>query len=207
MASMSSVAEKTEPERGAVAAFHARKRRAYRLLQMAERESRAVMSPRWPQLVIFDCDGVLVDSEVIALTVTRRMLGAAGFSLTNAETRRRFLGFRQDAMLHRLAADMGILLPRDFSEALTRELLATFGRSSRARAGVPEAVAALRARVCVASLSGPERLRFTLKAAGYELLFAPNIFSASPGRARKAKPGSFPFRSRVRWAWSQARAS
>jgi D-ribulokinase len=193
MASMSSIAHETAPARGAVAAFHAKKRRAYRLLQTAERESRAVMAPRWPELVIFDCDGVLVDSEVIALAVTRRMLGGAGVRLTDEETRRRFLGFRQDAVLDRLAAEKGIRLPDDFPDALTRELLAAFGRELRGVSGVAEAVAALPARVCVASSSGPERLRFTLRVAGYESLFAPNIFSASQVAHGKPSPDLFLF--------------
>ena len=100
MASMSALGERSEPAGGAVAAFHARKRRAFEILQRAEREvRRAMRGPRWPEVVIFDCDGVLVDSEVIALGVTRRMLGEAGLRLSDEETRERFLGMRQDSVL------------------------------------------------------------------------------------------------------------
>ena len=49
---------------------------------------------RWPEVVIFDCDGVLVDSELIALAATRRMLGEAGLDFSDDETRERFLGMR-----------------------------------------------------------------------------------------------------------------
>ena len=59
--------------RRAIAAFHARKRRAFEMLRRTEREIRELdPQVRWPELVIFDCDGVLVDSEVIALGVMRR---------------------------------------------------------------------------------------------------------------------------------------
>ena len=197
MGSMSSIAETTEPERGAIAAFHARKRRVYRRMQAAEREARAVMASRWPELVIFDCDGVLVDSEEIALAVTRRMLASAGVVLTGEETRRRFLGFRQDDVLDRIAAERGAPLPHGFSAALTEELLATFGRELKGVGGVPEAVAGLPARVCVASSSSPERLRFTLKVAGYDSLFAPNIFSSSQVARGKPNPDLFLFAARA----------
>ncbi len=91
---------RTEPASGPVAAFHARKRRALAILERAEREVRKSMrATRWPKVVIFDCDGVLVDSEVISLGVTRRMLAEAGLRLSDDETRKRFLGRRQDAVL------------------------------------------------------------------------------------------------------------
>ena len=81
MGSMSALGDRAEPAGGAVAAFHARKRRAFAILERAEREvRRAMRAARWPEVVIFDCDGVLVDSEVIALGVTRRMLGEAGLA-------------------------------------------------------------------------------------------------------------------------------
>src|SRR5271165_1489806 len=98
MTSMSSLAAIGAPAAGAIAAFHARKRRAFDILSRAEREARAAMQgARWPDVVIFDCDGVLVDSEVIALAVTRRMLCEAGLRLSDEETRERFLGMQQDS--------------------------------------------------------------------------------------------------------------
>ena len=78
---MSALAEFAQPAGGAIAAFHAKKRLAFTILQRAEREIREAMRiERWPSVVIFDCDGVLVDSEVIALAVTRRRLGEAGLA-------------------------------------------------------------------------------------------------------------------------------
>ena len=96
MSSMSTLATgAAAPAGGAIAAFHARKRRACEMLRRTEREIRELhRKSRWPEVVIFDCDGVLVDSEVIALGVTRRRLGEAGLRLTDQETRERFLGLR-----------------------------------------------------------------------------------------------------------------
>ncbi len=127
MASMSTVEVAAIPAGGQVAAFHARKRRAYETLKRTEREIRETMqAPRWPEVVIFDCDGVLVDSEVIALGVTRRRLGEAGFRLSDEETRERFLGLRLNSVLHRLEAELALSCPRVFPTIL----LARFSKVS-----------------------------------------------------------------------------
>ena len=193
MGSMSALGRTIEPASGLVAAFHARKRRALAVLERAEREARKAMQARWPEVVIFDCDGVLVDSEVISLGVTRRMLAEAGLALSDDETRRRFLGKRQDAVLRRVEAELGARLPGDFTGALSREILATFERDLKGVEGVRQAVAGLDARVCVASSSAPERLRFALRVTGYEALFAPNIFSSAEVPRGKPHPDLFLF--------------
>ncbi len=194
---MSALGRRVEPAGGPVAAFHARKRRALAVLERAEREARKAMQARWPEVVIFDCDGVLVDSEVISLGVTRRMLAEAGLSLSDDETRKRFLGKRQDAVLRRVEAELGARLPTDFTGALSREILATFERDLKGVEGVRQAVAGLDARVCVASSSAPERLRFALRVTGYEALFAPNIFSSAEVPRGKPHPDLFLFAART----------
>jgi D-ribulokinase len=197
MSSMSTVALRAAPAGGEIAAFHAQKRRAYEILRRAEREMRhAMRGARWPKVVIFDCDGVLVDSEVIALAVTRRMLGEAGLSLTDEETRERFLGMRLDSVLERIEAEFGAPLPKEFTDNLSRRLLATFARELKGVEGVRQAVGGLQARVCVASSSAPERLRFALRVTGYESLFAPNIFSAVEVAEGKPSPDLFLFAAR-----------
>src|SRR5208282_3541222 len=124
MSSMSAIALTAAPAGGAVAAFHARKRQAYEILRQAEREIRGTTrGARWPEVVIFDCDGVLVDSEVIALAVTRRRLGEAGLRLTDEETRERFLGLRLDSVVRSVEAELGAPLPKEFPDALSREIL------------------------------------------------------------------------------------
>ena len=200
MASMSAIARHAAaPAGGAVAAFHARKRRAFEILRRAEREIRETMRrPRWPEVVIFDCDGVLVDSEVIALDVTRRMLGEAGLRLSDEETRERFLGRRFDAVLALgRSRTRARRCPRTFAGDVSREILATFARELKGVEGVRQAVGGLSARVCVASSSAPERLRFALRITGYEALFAPNIFSAAEVAQGKPSPDLFLFAARA----------
>ena len=193
MSSMSTLAQgAAAPAGGAIAAFHARKRQACEMLRRTEREIRELnRKSRWPEVVIFDCDGVLVDSEVIALGVMRRRLGEAGLRLTDQETRERFLGRRLDSAMLGIEIELGAPLPESFRDDFSREILSAFARDLKGVEGVRQAVKGLRARVCVASSSGHERLRFSLRAAGYETLFAPNIFSAADVAEGKPSPDLF----------------
>jgi HAD superfamily hydrolase (TIGR01509 family) len=162
------------------------------MLRRTEREIRELnRKSRWPEVVIFDCDGVLVDSEVIALGVMRRRLGEAGLRLTDRETRERFLGRRLDSALRGIETELGAPLPETFRSDFSREILSAFARELKGIEGVRQAVNGLRARVCVASSSGHERLRFSLRAAGYETMFAPNIFSAADVAEGKPSPDLF----------------
>ena len=96
--------------------------------------------------------------------------------------------------MRRIETELGAPLPEEFPDDLSREILAPFARELKGVEGVRQAVAGLRARVCVASSSAPERLRFALRVTGYEALFAPNIFSAAEVAAGKAESRSFPVR-------------
>jgi D-ribulokinase len=199
MSSMSAIAPgAAAPAGGAIAAFHARKRRACEMLRRTEREIRRLArESSWPELVIFDCDGVLVDSELIALGVTRRRLDAAGLRMTDEETRRRFLGQRLDSVIGRIESERGTLLPREFPDDLSREILSAFARELKGVEGVRQAVEGLRARLCVASSSAPGRVRHSLRLAGYETMFAPNIFSATEVAEGKPSPDLFLHAARV----------
>ena len=117
MSSMSILATgASAPEGGAIAAFHARKAHACEMLRRTGREIRELTHKfRWPEVVIFDCDGVLVDSEVIALGVMRRRLGEAGLPLTDQETRERFLGRRLNSSLRKSKPNSGLHCPRVFA--------------------------------------------------------------------------------------------
>ena len=86
---------------------------------------------------------MLVDSEVIALAVTRRRLGEAGLHLSDEETRERFLGLRLDSVVRRVETELGAPLPKEFPDDLSREILATFARELKGVEGVRQAVGRL----------------------------------------------------------------
>jgi D-ribulokinase len=199
MSSMSRLATgAAAPAGGAIAAFHARKAHACEMLRRTEREIRELTrKSSWPELVIFDCDGVLVDSELIALRVMRRRLSEAGLRLTDRETRERFLGRRLDSAMLRIEAELGAPLPEAFPVDFSREILSAFERELKGVEGVRQAIEGLRTRVCVASSSGHDRLRHSLRLAGYENLFAPYIFSAAEVAEGKPSPDLFLHAARV----------
>jgi HAD superfamily hydrolase (TIGR01509 family) len=151
---------------------------------------------QWPEIVIFDCDGVLVDSEAFGLEQTRKALGAVGLQLTAAETMDRFLGLRIDTILQKAEAEFSAALPIGFPTSRSQSIIASFERELKGIPGVQQAIAGMSARVCVASSSGWERIRRALSLVGYNTLFEPNIFSAVSVERGKPNPDLFPYAAR-----------
>ena len=145
----------------------------------------------WPELVIFDCDGVLVDSEVIALAQMRRALGEAGLAMNAAQTLDYCLGLRLETVLRNAETDLGTALPPTFGSNLAQEILARLDADVQGIAGVPQALARIDARVCVASSSAPDRIGRSLAMAGYASLFGPHVFSAHMVARGKPSPDLF----------------
>jgi HAD superfamily hydrolase (TIGR01509 family) len=146
---------------------------------------------QWPDLVIFDCDGVLVDSEMIALGQMRAALAQAGLTLTHAEAIDRFLGLSPDSIVQSVEAENFRTLPAAFRNDLSRDILARFAGELKGIEGVRQAVTKLQCKVCVASSSPPDRIRLALSIAGYDELFEPHIFSATMAARGKPHPDLF----------------
>ena len=144
-------------------------------------------------LLIFDCDGVLVDSETIACTVLAELLAAHGYPATVAEVMREFGGRRLADVMRRAEEMVGRPIPAEAAEAAGRELFARFRRELMPVAGAREAIRALPYRRCVASSSAPERLRLSLDVTGLAPLFGDNVFSASTVANGKPAPDLFLF--------------
>jgi HAD superfamily hydrolase (TIGR01509 family) len=142
-------------------------------------------------LVIFDCDGVLVDSERIAVRVDAVVLGRLGWALSEQEIIERFMGRSEAYMVGEIEAALGRPLPADwdaefaplYREALEAEL--------KPVNGVVEALDRITTPVCVASSSTHERLRFTLGLTGLLDRFDGRIFSASDVANGKPAPDLF----------------
>lgn len=146
---------------------------------------------RWPELVIFDCDGVLVDSETLALGCARKAFAELGVELSEERTRDLFLGISQTAMRATARAVLALELPQDFEARLTRRTVAAFECELRGVEGLREALGALVSPVCVASSSSPERIRASLRIVGYSDLFGERVFSASEVERGKPAPDLF----------------
>ena len=145
----------------------------------------------WPQLVIFDCDGVLVDSEVLSIREATAALRREGLLLEESAVQQRFLGTSLATLVAAAESELGRALSPGFAARLTEATLAAFEREMTAIAGVAEVVPALGAAVCVASSGTPERIRRSLEIAGLLPLFEPRIFSASMVARGKPAPDLF----------------
>jgi HAD superfamily hydrolase (TIGR01509 family) len=146
---------------------------------------------RRSELVIFDCDGVLVDSEPIAMRVLLEVLAEEGLPLAPATGYDRFLGRSLGDIRGMLAADFGIALDDAALERMRRRLYAAFRAELQPTPHVAATLAALPSAFCVASSSQPERIRLSLEVTGLLPFFAGHIFSASMVARGKPAPDLF----------------
>ena len=126
------------------------------------------------QLVIFDCDGVLVDSEIISNEVLARSLTEQGLPTTLAQSRRDYQGLLLAEIDSRAQAKLGRPLAKDWLERYERDRGAVFRHELRAVPGVAEAVRRIQAAgvaVCVASQGKLEKTRLSLKLTKLDPLF------------------------------------
>ena len=142
-------------------------------------------------LVIFDLDGVLVDSEPISSQITAAALAEAGIEISEAEVCDRFLGISTGSMLRTIEAEQGWRLPASFQEDLRARILKAFERELEPVSGVRAVLDALPLRHCVASSSHLERIRRSLELVGLLDRLAPNLFSATMVERGKPAPDLF----------------
>jgi len=147
------------------------------------------------KLVIFDCDGVLVDSEPISNGVLARMLTAEGLPTTLAEARRDYQGLLLGEVLLSAETKLGRPLPHGWLARYERERSVAFRDELKPVAGAAEAVRRVSAAgiaVCVASQGKLEKTRLTLGLTGLRELFGPGaLFSAESVPRGKPHPDLF----------------
>jgi HAD superfamily hydrolase (TIGR01509 family) len=144
-------------------------------------------------LIIFDCDGVLVDSEIVSFEAEAEMFAEIGIGLTAHDLLARFLGTSSASMFAAIERESGIKLPPDFAERATRRTLEAFDRRLKPIPGIAGLLANLPDRKCVASSSEPPRIRHSLTLAGILHHFEPHIFSATQVKRGKPAPDLFLF--------------
>ncbi len=144
-------------------------------------------------LVIFDCDGVLVDSEVISCRAHAAMLTRHGYPITADQVLERFLGVSDREARMAVEAELGRSLPDDFEAQMKQAALQRYADDLPTIPYVDEAIAAISLPKCVASSGTPEKIRHGLSCAGLYDLLAPNIFSATQVKRGKPAPDLFLF--------------
>lgn len=142
-------------------------------------------------MVIFDCNGVLVDSELLITTTASQEFSRIGLALPPDLLARYFTGRRTADMLAEIEVAAGRRLPKDFAGRLSAAILDRFRRDLRATAHAAHALTWLRGPKCVASSSPLERMRMCLETAGLLKFFDPYLFSASELQRGKPAPDIF----------------
>lgn len=156
--------------------------------QPGRARERAVTAPR---LVIFDCDGVLVDSEMLSAGVLMGMMTEEGFPLTEEAFRSDFLGRSFAAAALRAKERFGRALPQDFEGRYRDRLFARLEAELKPMEGVSEVLAGLRVPFCLATSSSPRRLALSLRASGLTSFFEDRCFTASEVQKGKPAPDLF----------------
>ena len=142
-------------------------------------------------LVIFDCDGVLVDSEPLANRILSEQLAGAGLRLPVDEVMRRFVGRTKAGCIAYAEALLGRPLPEDFGDAWDAALYGALAKELRTVQGVEQVLDGLGVPYCVATNSSRERLRIALQATGLLARFEGRMFSAADVPNPKPAPDLF----------------
>ncbi|MBY2951393.1 HAD family hydrolase [Rhizobium leguminosarum] len=146
-----------------------------------------------PELLIFDCDGVLVDSELIATAVHIEALAKFGYIMSAEEYNDRFIGMTDQQSYSVIESEGDLRLPEDHHECVMAEVASRYTRDLRAIRGVQQTLETIILKKCVASNSDAEKLSLALKVTDLHDYFWPHVFSASQVARGKPAPDLFLF--------------
>jgi HAD superfamily hydrolase (TIGR01509 family) len=143
-----------------------------------------------PELVIFDCDGVLVDSELLSCRALTVALGQSGITLSLEDALALFLGRSTKAVLEHYR-DLGQELPQEFVGELKRKVREAFAGSLRSIPGVAQVLTSLPVPFCVASSSDLDRVVFSLSFTGLAGYFGDRLLTGEMVARGKPAPDLF----------------
>lgn len=144
-----------------------------------------------PEFVIFDCDGVLVDSEPISIRVLTEIIGETGVTVSADQAYREFLGRSMASIVEALSERYGVTMTGMHLQEIRSRLYSEFEKSLSPVKGVKAMLSALKLPNCVASSSQPERIRLTLRKTGLLDYFEPRLFSSTMVERGKPEPDLF----------------
>ena len=144
-----------------------------------------------PACVLFDCDGTLVDSELLGNVALAQELALAGIAETGESLTERFRGHRLADMLATLQAAHGVALPEGFVDRYRARAAALLETGVVAMPGVAAALARLHLPSCIVSNGPLAKIRQNLRVAGLSAYFGERLFSAYEVGSWKPDPGLF----------------
>jgi HAD superfamily hydrolase (TIGR01509 family) len=147
--------------------------------------------PMTCDLVIFDCDGVLIDSEELVSRAHAEMLARCGYAITAEALQERFCGVSDADMLATIARERGRALPACYAAEVAARIARDYRTGLAPIPGIRAALARLTQPICVASSSLPAQLRLGLEVAGLLEFFDPHLFSAAMVAHGKPAPDLF----------------
>ena len=142
-------------------------------------------------LVIFDCDGVLVDSESLTVAVYLNTLKRYEIDITERFFFERLVGRSFDQAVVAIRDETGKAPPSDFKEALRVALFDRFERDLKPIKGIENLLQKLTTKICVATSSDPVRAAHSLSTTKLDAYFGPNVFSATMVKHGKPAPDLF----------------
>ncbi|MDQ6435839.1 HAD-IA family hydrolase [Mesorhizobium sp. LHD-90] len=144
-----------------------------------------------PRLIIFDCDGVLVDSEPISMSVLLGVIAGAGGAVSEEAAYLRFLGMSMESVRDILSADFGFVVTEEHITIARSEMRRRYAEELKPMPGMKQAIGRLGLPCCVASSGTSERIRLSLATTGLLELLEPNIYSAAMVERGKPAPDLF----------------
>lgn len=143
------------------------------------------------ELVIFDCDGVLIDSEGLSAQVLTENLKEEGVVVDLDYFRTHLLGRSFATVVQAIHRGFGVALPQDFEARYISSLLAGFEHDLRTTEGIFEVLDSISTRFCVATSSSPRRVAKSLEVVGLSARFRDAVFTASEVENGKPAPDLF----------------
>ena len=142
-------------------------------------------------LVIFDCDGVLIDSEIISARMLVAELARLGLTIDLAYVERHFLGRSYPVVMETIRREFGLDLPPEFEAQYREALLAAFQSELQVIPHVHEVLARIAVPFCVATSSSPRRVEMSLKLVGLSDLVGDRVFTSTLVPRGKPAPDLF----------------
>ncbi|MFM2030552.1 MAG: hypothetical protein RI927_172 [Actinomycetota bacterium] len=143
--------------------------------------------------VIFDCDGVLVDSEKIGVHIDRKVLAEVGINFTVEEVVANFMGKSDKYFIETVESMIGKPVPNNWLEEISRRYQEAFENELTPVPGIVAALDELELPHCVASSGSHEKMRFTLGKTGLLERFENKLFSSTQVERGKPHPDLFLF--------------
>jgi HAD superfamily hydrolase (TIGR01509 family) len=145
--------------------------------------------------IIFDCDGVLVDSEIIYNAIVRKQLAKIGLAYTNSEYQERFMGLTHEDYIYELGADYKAkyskVFPADYEIIVTKESSIAYESDLKEIEGAASFIGTLKTPSAVASSSKLETLHRKLELTGLKKFFGSHIYSGEQVPRGKPSPDIF----------------